>query len=393
MGDPSHVETAYRRHLSAWTEQEGSYVTPDCHAWAIAALSNGYFRQRWIRCKVSFIALLSLAFFYALWELPAWQSSGVLPKSEFLPTLEPWQLLVSGGVWLSIFAFFVLCSTLAIRGRHRLLLVVDDLDRCDTRQMLEIIESIKLLVEEEELDDRMQVIVLVEESRLDQAVSEKLCPMHPDHESEVSGIKLRSRILVHEHLDKLFLAYYRFPELSPDELAEAATTFIAAQLLEIREQLKQRLETAAAADRDSLVKQLVRYDEALDSGKPAPDSGQPEGGNAPPQAGTTGQTVVEKIPGLFYSRPEMSVLASAMGKLPSRFDRAGYSWGPRAVRLFIYRYQFVRLLLETSEQETEWPPDQIVEAMMLAYEDRVQERSVEWGDVHAQLKSIVKSVI
>jgi transcriptional regulator with XRE-family HTH domain len=370
----------------------------------VGAFPNGYFKKRGVRILLGFVSIMSLAASYGMYRLPELQDSGALPATILLPNLRTWQVLASVAVWWVIFSYFVLCSTLAIPKRRRLLLVVDDLDRCDPKQMLEVIESIKLLIEDEHLDDRIQVVLLVEETLLRQAVFEKVTSYRKSGQDEPSVARLPAHVLVDEHLDKLFLAYYRFPQLRADQLGNAADKFITEQLREIRDELRQKLGVATSAERDEIQHQLTSYDELLSgdaavTGENATAQDTRNGAEAEPLGVAQGdadadvRTVIEKLSGLVYSQAEKSVLVAAMKTLPERLGQLEYSCGPRAVRLFLYRYQLVRLLLEASNQDTKWPSDELVEAMLLAHEDRVPDSKVDWHDVDPRLRSIVQSVV
>jgi hypothetical protein len=81
--------------------------------------------------------------------------------------------------WVALFAWFILSVScfLALLGSYgaadRVLLVVDDLDRCAPQEIVDLIESLKLPLEDEEVQDRVQVLMLVDEDVLAHAITVK----------------------------------------------------------------------------------------------------------------------------------------------------------------------------------------------------------------------------
>jgi KAP family P-loop domain len=79
--------------------------------------------------------------------------------------------------WVILFAWFILAvgCFVALLGDYgvadRVLLIVDDLDRCGPQEIVDLIESLKLLLEDEEVQDRVQVLMLVDEDVLAHAIA------------------------------------------------------------------------------------------------------------------------------------------------------------------------------------------------------------------------------
>jgi hypothetical protein len=92
----------------------------------------------------------------------------------------------------------------------RMLLVVDDLDRCDADEMLGQIEAVKLLIEDPVVQGRVQVVALVDEDVLRAATATKFAAL-------AAARKLSPEILVEEHFEKLFLCHFRLRPLTVKE--------------------------------------------------------------------------------------------------------------------------------------------------------------------------------
>ena len=85
-------------------------------------------------------------------------------------------LSVQVGLAIAITAFLVcLFFWLRIGGAspNKILLVVDDLDRCKPEHLLSVMESIKLLIDDPDISRRVQVAMLLEEDVLNHAIFAK----------------------------------------------------------------------------------------------------------------------------------------------------------------------------------------------------------------------------
>ena len=103
------------------------------------------------------------------------------------------------------------------RNTKRLLLVVDDLDRCPSHQILDVIESIKLLLEDKDISNHVQVIMLVEDEVLKQAILQKYKFVSSEYTNER---------VIEDNIHKIFLATFSLPPLSTQEIAEISNAYI-----------------------------------------------------------------------------------------------------------------------------------------------------------------------
>jgi hypothetical protein len=92
-----------------------------------------------------------------------------------------------------------------------------------------------------------------------------------------------------------------------------------------------------------------------------------------------------------YSEKEITTLIKAVGNLPNSIGALGYCCGPRAVRLFIYRYQLIRLLLKSSSVNC--GVNEIMRAIEIAQRPFAPDAQESWKEVDPRLKSIVQSVV
>jgi len=91
------------------------------------------------------------------------------------------------------------------KSTGRVLLVVDDLDRCEPIQMLEIIESTMLILDDEDVHQHLQVCMLIDESAFFHALIDKYDHLlnieHLDREHQYSPARI-----FRENLENSFLS-------------------------------------------------------------------------------------------------------------------------------------------------------------------------------------------
>jgi len=151
-------------------------------------------------------------------------------RNVYLFNQLPWDLNIqtNGDVKLVFFQFIVsLCIVfLACVFRHlvsykamklrRILLIVDDLDRCSPDELNEILESIVLMLEDQEIQKRLQVAILVDDSILKHSVQirfEKIKELNDESNVNVQD-------LVREHIEKMFIAHFSLSSINKDGAGE-----------------------------------------------------------------------------------------------------------------------------------------------------------------------------
>jgi hypothetical protein len=122
--------------------------------------------------------------------------------------------------WFALSLLLPLVSFLYCRGPRRLLLVIDDLDRCEPLQMLEIIESVMLLLHDTEIQRRLQVMMLVEEQSVRAALLIKYQHLRSRPAESAEFDPLIDNRIFRENIEKLFISYLRLPEIPADDFRE-----------------------------------------------------------------------------------------------------------------------------------------------------------------------------
>ncbi|QDV50468.1 P-loop NTPase fold protein [Gimesia fumaroli] len=230
--------------------------------------------------------------------------------------VNPYVTLAGYLFWVFLLlSFLFVASAWSRNTTDRILLVVDDLDRCEPSQMLEIIESTMLILDDPEIHSRLQVLMLIDESAFLQALIKKY--KYLTHNLELGQHHTyNTRRIVRENLEKFFLVHLRLPPLSNEEIVEVTEKYIT-QLCE-----------------GELGHNHTRK------------SSSPNKSKTMPSANTTdSSTLSKKI--LETDRPieteEMKALLSAMNSITNSQDRD--TIGPRSIRCLLFRYQLARRIL------------------------------------------------
>lgn len=116
---------------------------------------------------------------------------------------------------IALICFFILLARPLIR-HEKLLLTIDDLDRCEPDQMLAVIESLRLFLDNVQISRRLQVVMLVDQRFLGNALLKR---------ARENGLLLSpktqaSRRYVREQREKFFVAELGLPQISPENLSE-----------------------------------------------------------------------------------------------------------------------------------------------------------------------------
>ncbi|MFZ5431897.1 MAG: KAP family P-loop NTPase fold protein [Bacteroidota bacterium] len=93
----------------------------------------------------------------------------------------------------------------------RILLFVDDLDRCAEGKIIEIIDSLRVILDDEAIKKQVLILIALDENKLEKAISKK-------YENLFSSKELPK--IVGEYMDKLFISAIKLYPISFDEREE-----------------------------------------------------------------------------------------------------------------------------------------------------------------------------
>lgn len=131
---------------------------------------------------------------------------------------------------------------LVLKNKTKTILIVDNLDRCTTAEMLNIIESINLLINDRELRNILQTVILIDDQKLRFAIAEKysyLIGIEYENKNESYSetqkntlpkntpflnlhhkIIIKQHNLVEEQIDKLFVSHLKLIKLTVKDIVE-----------------------------------------------------------------------------------------------------------------------------------------------------------------------------
>lgn len=112
----------------------------------------------------------------------------------------------------------LLQSMVLCPSKSRVILYVDDIDRCPSRKMVSLIEALRTVLENPKIQERLIVICSIDEKKLLQSYKQELIANGFNQE--------QSNQLSREQLDKLFLFGIKLADLDSTQLQEYLETLI-----------------------------------------------------------------------------------------------------------------------------------------------------------------------
>jgi hypothetical protein len=260
--------------------------------------------------------------------------------------------LTLGPVVLALFTAITAAALLPllafVRGvvpNRKVLLVVDDLDRCHPDQMLEMIECLQLFLDDTEIRKRLKIIMLIEEDILRNAIGLK-------YRQLVSGVDqnaVRENQLITDNFEKLFLVWLRLEALTEEELRSVFKN--------VCQSLNQPTELKKEPSPGPPVPPVPPV---------PPDDDRDDRDNSTPGLGlnSVSEPVQSSAPATSAAMPvsEQEVILSSINRIRLRAGRT--SWGPRSVRSFVFRYTLARHLL--IRMEIPFEPWELIDALLAA---------------------------
>jgi uncharacterized protein YjbI with pentapeptide repeats len=153
---------------------------------------------------------------------------------DLLSTKTAIYMVGYAGLLAGLFAWILLGG----RETNRVLLVIDDLDRCELGQVLEIMENLLLILEDSDIQDRVQICMLVEETVLDKAILTKFDELisyktieYVETDPKFEGNKEKAldharKSVIRDHKAKIFLAHLRLGYLLENEVESISNAYL-----------------------------------------------------------------------------------------------------------------------------------------------------------------------
>lgn len=290
-------------------------------------------------CYVGIAGLIS----WKLWPVKTAQEWSIPLVGEVSTGINPYFAFAVCAIWCVCWVVmpFVLLF-LPQQPTQRVLLVVDDLDRCEPKQMLEIIESTMLILDDEVVQQRLQICMLIDESALIHALVAKYEQLLDEH-NRVPGYQYTADRIYRENLEKFFLVHLRLATLTPEELGEVARGYVGL--------------SESPNEGDSALADEIANDEA--SGPISTDEKRHQ----------LDLQTSEVEPIVSSELVLTSIEAAAILKFLDHYLRRkeGAVVGPRTIRCLLFRYQLAREILSKLGVQTD--PTQLANIVVGVYAD------------------------
>ncbi|MFY0632100.1 MAG: hypothetical protein JXR05_17200 [Flavobacteriaceae bacterium] len=235
----------------------------------------------------------------------------------------------------------------------RLLLFVDDIDRCHETKMIQVIDSLRVMLENEDIAKRVVVISAVDETILERAIQWKYKDIFrnsPNSDKEIKRAKKTdsSEILVKEYMDKLFIGGIKLAPLKINEKRKILENYVqSANIMEIPKNelgIKQK-ETL------EILEKIKTENEIVEKSQKASKKLKPK---------ISDEILKEDVKiskkENFKETPIFLITADELEQLKKHLDIVQLST-PRQMRIFLYRYLLAKSIAENYSSESltiEW---------------------------------------
>lgn len=255
----------------AWKYQD----TPAIWAYLYECLSekyfgSGWFAKYWRKLKLNFqreksniikdFLFLSIAFSLFTGILSLFRASNLGLISDLIDTIKNnWWQTISGGTIISSLIklwrkegtnarellkkyskgisfnqylgvqaeiekelVILLKTWIADDSNERLVLFVDDIDRCSEKKIIEIVDSLRVMLEHPAIVKRVIVLVAIDEEKLEMAIRFKYREFYLQTSDNFKTLEDLTR----EYMDKLFISGIKLQALNTDNINEFISTLV-----------------------------------------------------------------------------------------------------------------------------------------------------------------------
>ncbi|MDH4471087.1 MAG: P-loop NTPase fold protein [Fluviicola sp.] len=108
-------------------------------------------------------------------------------------------------------------------AKKRILLFVDDLDRCDADQMIRVIDALRVMLEDSQISSRLIVLTAIDEQILKGAITYKYDQIRGTLAN--NDVHLDMKATVREYIDKLFISGIRLHPLANEDKIQVLENF------------------------------------------------------------------------------------------------------------------------------------------------------------------------
>jgi len=257
-------------------------------------------------------------------------------------------------------------------NNKRILLFVDDLDRCSENQIIEIIDSLRVILDDELITKHILILVALDEKKLAKAIGKK-------YENLFSPEELPE--IVAEYMDKLFISAVKLFPISFDDRAEFVEKLANQINLEDNKivGVKTKLKSSPTKT-PTLIPQTT-------------SDAEPEGSPDSIQGTTTKSgTSPESTPALEPQKSSKNIEETEVTILQTKIKLAKNELTPRQIRILIYRYLLARNLWRIFYEGLDFKSENAVDEIM-RFSGYSNEDSTAETKVYPGLSNIVRMVV
>lgn len=233
-------------------------------------------------------------------------------------------------------------------GNRRVLLFVDDIDRCGEKNIIQVVDALRVMLEDDEISQKVVVVMAVDQRILKKAIAIKYSEMYKDVDKIAE--------LTSEYLDKLFIAGVKLNRLTEDERKKILSTLIEKDTLSVTDPPPGNGGTPGQRT----------------SPTPVPAGGGSEGSSdtvpdGPPKPQVSGQPVPDNDDTEEQENDKgekTNKLQDFEARLLEEYVLKLKNATPRNIRIFYFRYLLSKNFLKRLKKRTDWGSEEDIHLIM-----------------------------
>jgi hypothetical protein len=220
----------------------------------------------------------------------------------------------------------------------KIILFVDDIDRCTEERIIQVIDSLKVMLENDEIAKRLIIITAIDETVLKRAIEYKYKNFMTDKKEDVIR-------LTREYMDKLFLVGIKLGNLNPEEKVEIFENYANGKI-KPEEKITEKPSIGITVKSPITPETNNKPDEKALVVKTEPDSSHQDIGDPAAENNTEDNSdIIKALTNDKIECNENYEITSDERRNIVRFLRSDINLTPRDIRIFYNRYLLGKNLL------------------------------------------------
>lgn len=202
--------------------------------------------------------------------------------------------------------------------KKRLLIFVDDIDRCPENKIIELVDALRIMLEHPEIIKRVIVLIAIDDEKLKFAINQKYEKLIPNN----GDIKDSLKIIVNGYMDKLFISGIKLQSLSSDDIRQFGETLVMEDYkINESEQYLKYIENKESNNQTEETPEITINQDSLKLPK---------------------KEIIEKPLDL---KDDLILFIKELESFYSRMEDNKLELTPRQIRIFYYRYKLAKELV------------------------------------------------